>query len=108
VRFPDNKQWERLLLPSGNDFTKEPAVVFTTKWQENVSIPFQENLLAYDLPYYPDSLTAIKQWCDLSAHSSSDGKDGNFILILPECRARFERLSLSSGHLGCDCHESEY
>lgn len=99
VHFPDNKWWERLLVPSRNDLTKEPAAIFTTRWQDNVSIPFQENLLAYDLPYYPDSLTAIKQWCDLPAHRGSDGKDGNFILILPECRARFEQLSLSSGRL---------
>ena len=87
-----NEKWNLNLLPSNNEYMLNPGYICQIN-PKNKPNPSHKSLLSHNSPYYSDDYHAIRDWIELNPfHATSDARIGNIILILPECRAKFEDL----------------
>lgn len=85
-----SRRWESVRLPLANPYMQHPGYVWTSSFQDRHNSMLGE-LLASDLPYYPDLQEAVMDWLPLPIYrQSGDQKKGEIIVLLPETRAYFE------------------
>lgn len=89
INFSENSNWERTFFPSSSNFGRNPGHLYKVRWQSQPPISTQGELLGYFLPYYPDLVSAMRDWTQLASFSDSDARSGEFLLFVPECRAFF-------------------
>ncbi len=82
---------EKNFLHRNNDYSSLPGYYYPTNSINNYDIPSQ-SLLSFELPFYPDIHTAIREWIDLRRLHNGDGRLKSILLFLPECRAYFDEL----------------
>lgn len=89
-----HRQWNRDQVPSRNIYMNRAGQVFSTRFdRSNTSI--YGALLAPDQPYYPDIAEAGRDWLPFTVyHGSSDARNGEVFLLLPETRASLHEVTL--------------
>lgn len=89
-----SRLWESIRLPLENPYMQHPGYVWTTSFQERHSNVLGE-LLAADLPFYPDLHEAVMDWLPFPIYrQSGDQKVGEIIVLLPETRAYFAEANI--------------
>jgi len=92
------RRWESVRLPLANPYMQHPGYVWTSRFQDSHYSTLGE-LLAPDLPYYPDLHEAVVDWLPFPIYrQGGDQKKGEVIVLLPETRAYFEE-ALIQGNL---------
>lgn len=94
-----NQGAERTYHSSNNSFHRNPGHLYILGWQESVTYTRPDLLLSHDLPYYPDLVSAIREWTGLSGYSDSHSYSGKLLLFIPECRAYINKLDRSGENL---------
>jgi Schlafen, AlbA_2 len=83
-------RWERVRQPLKNPYMQHPGYVWTSRFQ-NLYNSIQGELLAANLPYYPDLHEALMDWLPYPIYRQNiDQNSGEVVLLLPETRAYFE------------------
>jgi len=84
------RQWTKERQPLSNFYMSYAGYVWSSRFQDRMN-SFQGELLSPNQPYYPDLHEAVKDWLPFPIYQgSSDQKNGEIILLLPETRAYFE------------------
>lgn len=80
--------WSTEFVPIRNDFMPYAGRVISTSWgQQGTPAPLR-TLVAPNLPYYPDTDEAARDWLPFSTyHGHSDSRNRHIIFLLPEDRA---------------------
>jgi len=94
-----HRRWERVRQPLRNPYMQHPGYVWTSSFQDLYNSKSGE-LIAPDLPYYPDLHEAVMHWLPFPIYrQSSDQNKGEVIVLLPETRAYFESATHQGDHV---------
>lgn len=82
-------RWSRDRVPLENNYMSRAGQVFATRFARDNAGSYGA-LFAPNQPYYPDITEAARDWLPFPIyHGSSDARNGEVILLLPETRAFF-------------------
>lgn len=82
-----HRQWSRDQVPWRNIYMDRAGQVFSARFDRSNASAYGA-LLAPDQPYYPDITEAGRDWLPFAVyHGSSDARNGEVVLLLPETRA---------------------
>jgi Putative DNA-binding domain len=91
-------------LSCGNWCAEEAGYHFATDSPSGWSYRLEEPLVAYTGPCFPDGYAAIQSWVGVPVfRDSAHGWLPRVMIFLPECRARFKRLTHSGRTLSLTC-----
>jgi len=91
--------WRQTQLPSQNEYMKYPGYVYELQLTKPAGT-YERPLLDYRFPYYSDVYEALRHWVEIRGfHGSNDARLGSVLVILPECRAYFEKATIDNGKL---------
>ena len=95
----NSKAWRRNQLPSKNEYMTYPGYIYELQLSKP-SGSHERPLLDYKFPYYSDVFEALRHWVEIKDfHGSNDARLGSVLVILPECRAYFAKVTMDKGKL---------